>query len=680
MKGLPKTDQRIPRKPLLWLAAGLLFTVPPMFSALAIWVPIFFLVTLGAKFWMEPRGYRIRSITLKMISAAAGGAGVLATYGSLSGMEPGVSLIAVLMALKILEAHTARELVVMIMVSWVLCLCGFVLSQDLTTALWLMTAFTLLLVSLVQFHQGPGTARLTPVRVAAKILLSALLPTALLFIAFPRFTTGFRLQLSKSGGAGTGFSGTLSPSSVTSLANSSAIAFHAQFPDGSLPPTAKLYWRGLVLRDCQGLEWRSSEAPAAVPRSAWRQPDKTAIRQLITIEPHGGHWIFALDTPAAPPPGVLLAPGNYLWSPQAVRTARQYEVTSVATSDNKELRTRERALMLDVPGWISPAARQLAASWQAGAGRNPRVVVYNALAFFRSSGFRYSLSPGDYRPNDLDEFLFQRRIGFCEHYAAAFATLMRIAGIPARTVVGYLGGEYNDLGKFVTVRQSDAHAWCELWLPDTGWERVDPTGVVAPDRVTLGFNGFMQARAAASELGPLSASARILNGLARNAMLNRIRIAWQSLNYEWETRVVSFDADAQESMFAAMMLQTGGIFSLIKWTGAAGLTVIALYLGWRLLRRRFRAKTVSSLYQRFCQKTAELGAAREPWEGPADFSRRAAQTIPQGAELIRLISEDYIALRYAPAADAGVLASFAQRVRTFVNVLSKRANRSQSGI
>ena len=664
MKGLARTDQRIPRKPLLWLSGGLLFTVPPLFSALAAWVVIFLLVTLLAKFWMEPRGYRIRSVALKLLLAAAGVTAVFFTYGSLSGIEPGVSLIVVLMALKVLEAHTVRELRVMVMVSWVLCLCGLILSQELGTTLWLAAAFILTIVALVQFHQGPATKSSASVRETVKLLAQALPLIALLFVAFPRFTTGFRLQLAKTGGAATGFSGTLSPSSVSALAGSSTIAFRAQFPDGRMPPLAGMYWRGLVLRDCQGLEWRSPEPPAAVPRSSWRRPDRNAVRQLITIEPHGGHWMFALDSPIAPPPGVLLAPGNYLWSFQTIRSARQYEVTSTSGSDNSPLRPRELAVFSAVPSWISPAVRDLVASWKER-NANPRAIAQQALQFFHDNGFRYSFSPGEYRPNDLDEFLFRRRIGFCEHYAAGFATLMRVAGIPARTVIGYLGGEYNELGNFVTVRQSDAHAWCELWFADTGWQRVDPTGVVAPERLTLGFNGFMQARAAAGDAASASTQRRLLNTIARNPVLNRMRLTWQSLNYEWETRIVSYDADAQESVFAALISQSGGILRLLARIVGAAAAIAAIYLCWKRLRRVTRRNRVTDLYQRYCQKAADLGAARQPWEGPADFSRRAARLIPQHADLIEAITRDYVALRYAPEPEPQVESHFVAQVNAF---------------
>src|SRR5262249_47741743 len=187
------------------------------------------------------------------------------------------------------------------------------------------------------------------------------------------------------------------------------------------------------------------------------------------------------------PPEAILARGHYVWSVQPIRKTLRYEVVSSSGSTETELTPTERQEALEVPASVSPAVRELAESW-IDQDSNPRVTVNKALQFFRTQGFRYSLLPGEYGKNDLEQFLFHRRIGFCEHYATSFATLMRLAGIPARVVVGYLGGEYNDLGRFFLVRQADTHAWCEIWLPDSGWTRIDPTTAVAPGRASLDLN------------------------------------------------------------------------------------------------------------------------------------------------------------------------------------------------
>ncbi|TMP95287.1 MAG: DUF3488 domain-containing protein, partial [Verrucomicrobia bacterium] len=573
-----RRDTSIPRRPLLWLAAALLFTLPPMFGSLAPWVPCLFLITLAMKFWMEPKGYRLRSTTWKLILAAVTLAAIFSSYGSLKGIEPGVSLLVVLMSLKILEAHTAREFQVMVMMAWVLCLCGFFLSQDFAIALCLLAAFALLLVALIQFHRGSSPGALwPPLGATGKLLAQAAPLVVLLFLLFPRINTGFRFEILGAGSAASGFSDRLSPGSIASLANSSEIAFRGEFPDGKTRPPGPMYWRGLVMWHCEGMEWRAPYAPASISHSARQSPSGKTMRQWITIAPHRAHWMFALDRPFQAPPGATLARGDYLWSVQSIRKARRYEVISSPEVTGKELQPHERKEALELPASISPTARELAQSWVAQ-NSNPRATVNNALQFFRTQGFRYSLSPGEYKKNDLDQFLFHRRVGFCEHYAASFATLMRLAGIPARVVVGYLGGEYNDLGRFFLVRQADTHAWCEVWLPDSGWTRVDPTSVVAPGRAGLDLNTFLARRIASGEME--TGRSAFVTQLTGSAIFTNLRLTWETLNYEWDTRILGFDADVQESLLASVGIANRGPFLLITEILVVVAVLLVIYAGW----------------------------------------------------------------------------------------------------
>jgi transglutaminase-like putative cysteine protease len=372
--------------------------------------------------------------------------------------------------------------------------------------------------------------------------------------------------------------------------------------------------------------------------------------------------MFALDRPFEVPPNAMLARGNYLSSIQPIRKARRYEVVSSSEVTGKELQPRERKEALQLPASISPAVRELAQSWIAQ-NSNPRAIVNSALQFFRTQRFRYSLSPGEYRKNDLDEFLFHRRVGFCEHYATSFATLMRLAGVPARVVVGYLGGEYNDLGRFFLVRQADTHAWCEVFLPDNGWTRVDPTSVVAPGRASLDLNSFLERRIGSGEMETRRSA--FVTQLARSAIFTNIRLAWETLNYEWDTRLLGFDADVQEALLASAGIANRGSFLLITEILVVAVALLIVYAGWMRLRTRSRADRVKAVYERFCRKAARLGVRRNPWEGPSDFSRRAAQLLPNESNRIRQISNTYIALRYSPESAAIILDRFAKEVSAF---------------
>src|SRR5438093_412275 len=250
-------DTTIPRRPLLWLAAALLFTLPPMLGNLASWVVWFFLLALALKFWMEPRGYRLRSTILKLILAGLMLGAIFLSYGTLKGIEPGVSLLAVLISLKILEAHTAREFQVIVMMAWVLCLCGFLLSQDFAVAFCLFVAFAFLIAALVQFHRGssPG-AFWVPLATTFKLLAQAAPVVVLLFLLFPRINTGLQLRIGDFHAAMTGFSNRLSPGGIETLATSSEIAFRAEFPDNRTGPLGPNDWRRLVMGRFGGLDWR----------------------------------------------------------------------------------------------------------------------------------------------------------------------------------------------------------------------------------------------------------------------------------------------------------------------------------------------------------------------------------------------------------------------------------------
>jgi hypothetical protein len=240
---------------------------------------------------------------------------------------------------------------------------------------------------------------------------------------------------------------------------------------------------------------------------------------------------------------------------------------------------------------------------------------------------------------------------------------MRLAGIPARVVVGYLGGEYNDLGDFFLVRQADTHAWCEVWLPESGWTRVDPTNVVAPGRAGLDLNSFLEERIASGQMEPRRSA--LFARLARSAIFTNIRLAWETLNYQWDTRLLGFDADVQDVFLSSIGIANHGPYFLIVEVLAIAVALLVIYFGWMRLRTRSRVNPVKVLYERFCRKIARLGTQRHPWEGPSDFSMRAAQLLPHESERIRQISNTYISLRYAPEPDAIMLDRFAKEVSAF---------------
>jgi transglutaminase-like putative cysteine protease len=434
-----------------------------------------------------------------------------------------------------------------------------------------------------------------------------------------------------------------------------------EFPDRNMPSTSQMYWRGGVLWRGDGLTWTRGALRVEAERIPLTGP---AIRQQIVMEPHGGRWIFALDRPTGEIPKTILEAGGYLQSIKPINKSLRYTVLSRPENRESTLFPEHHAAARQTSAHVSPRIRALVASW-AKAGENERAVVDSALRYFRTENFSYTLTPGRYSGDALDQFLFVRRTGFCEHYAGAFASLMRIAGIPARVIIGFHGGEFNALGGYVIVRQCDAHAWCEVWISGQGWARVDPVDAIAPGRIQSGLTSFLESRAIADdpEKGIDSTS-------FTSRFLSRFRLIWDSLNYQWDLRVLSFDEESQRSLFSFLGFGEPSWLSPLPWIAVAGgIGFIAFSMR---LRRPWPPEDVAVReYGRFCKKLAASGLPRPVFEGVSDFTERAARHFPAHGALIRKIGALYVQLRYARSSagtsqnTAPALADFISEVKAF---------------
>ena len=381
-----------------------------------------------------------------------------------------------------------------------------------------------------------------------------------------------------------------------------------------------------------------------------------AVRQRIILEPHGQRWLFALDRPAISVRDSTFEAGGFLQSTHPIVTPLRYDVASRPENRETWLVPDQRDEALSKPSRISARVQALVDAWRAG-GASDREVVDAAMRFFRKETFVYSLDPQTYGADALTEFLFQRRSGFCEHYAASFATLMRIAGIPARVVIGYHGGEYNRIGNYVLVRQLDAHAWAEVWMKGEGWLRVDPTNVIAPDRISSGSESFLASRALADN----AAAGGSTSAAGLREMLREARLAWDNIKYQWDLRVVNYDEDAQQTFFNLAGLGAFAPSLIVLWMAILALLLLALLVWLPSLARRERVEPIVRDYRRFCGALAKAGIAREPWEGPLHFAERAAAECPRHARAIRDAGAHYIAARYAREAEGE--AAFRRAVR-----------------
>ena len=651
-----------PGRALTWMSISLMLAVFPTFFYLPLWGPVFFVLCASWRWWLEHRGLPLPN---KWLRAALFSAACLfiVLVQRLDGSTSALAFLLVLVSLKLLELDNRRDYIVTALLGYFLVLSGFFFNQSLVLAIYTVIA---LIVNTLALTMACGAAPARPsLRLALSLCAQTLPIVMILFIFFPRIEGQFLLFSGRSRTARAGMSDRLNPGEFARLAENEDTAFRAEIPAEFILKPGELYWRGPVLAQCNGLVW--SAVPLQLDAALPPPPDETEpgarlIPQRITLEAHQNRWLFALERPiASATKDTYFTVGGSLEYRQPVLRKFVYNVTSrvgASAPPRPGDLTPVNARYLQFPRTLSPRARALAEGWRKEVKRGESEIVAAGLAFFRSNDFAYTLSPGEYAGVDpLDDFLFDRRRGFCEHFAAAFSTLMRAAGVPSRVVLGYQGGRLNWLGSHLTILQSDAHAWSEVWLADRGWVRVDPTSVVAPERVSLGAESFN----ALAQLGPMSAAERLqeifrINNPAgfRWAMRN-FSMAWDTLDLQWNLRVIGYNFESQGDMLRDLGFgrfgMFGGAMGLLLGLGiGAGTFALFLYLRSRSIEKTDpRTGTLQRIYARFCRSVTRAGGpARAPHEGPLDFAARASLALPASAAPIAQITGLYIDARYRP--------------------------------
>jgi hypothetical protein len=348
-------------------------------------------------------------------------------------------------------------------------------------------------------------------------------------------------------------------------------------------------------------------------------------------------------------------PDFQLLNKALVNARLRYNATSamryLANLDESKQQMR-RALTL--PDGYNPRARQLATAWRAQ-GLSDELDANTSLAYFNQYAFEYTLEPPPLGINSVDDFLFETRKGFCEYYASSFVFLMRAAGIPARVVTGYQGGEYNDLGNYYVIRQSDAHAWAEVWLQNRGWVRYDPTAAVAPGRIQSGLSAAI----------PNNASLPFFVR-TQSPLLLKLRLNLDTLTNQWNQWVLSYNTEQQFALLTRLGMEdiTWQKLAMNMFGGVA--LLVGIFTLFMLRRLQLQdTDAVQTYYLNFCKKLAKTGITRTPHEGAQDFANRAALLKSKQAKAIQDITAQYIALRYQNQNNAQSLQAFKRAVRKF---------------
>jgi transglutaminase-like putative cysteine protease len=604
----------------LLLLAAALMVLAPHFPYLPLWISALACVTLLWRAGLTWLGRRMPPVWLLVPVALASMGGVYLSYRTLLGRDAGVAMLVLLLAFKLLEMRARRDLFVVLFLSYFVLLTSFLYSQSMPAALWAAAALLVLLTAQQSFQYSGAVPPLRRRLLGALKLAALAAPLALLlFVAFPRIQGPLWGLPGDALGGKTGLSDSMAPGTLSTLAQSDEIAFRVRFID-AVPAQPQLYWRGIVLGDYDGRTW------TRVPRKRGLERLEVAIhargapvRYEATMEASNSRWLALLELagPELYLPGYRLRDTDEMEQFSADPITRRVRYQASAWLDYSlqagELPQR-MARWLELPAGYNPRALALAQQWRAARpDASAQQLSQLVLARFRSLDYRYTLEPPLAGRDAVDEFLFDSRAGFCEHYAGAYVVLMRAMGVHARVVTGYQGGERNPLDGYLTVRQSDAHAWAEIWTQAGGWQRVDPTAAVAPERVQRNLARALP-RPAAFGLGPLI---DLQND--PDSWLAQLRYAYAALNNSWNQWVLDYNPDRQRSFLGEL----GAAFA--QWRAAlAGLALVAAALAaglWWWLRRR-PADPLDGLYAAFCRQQARHGYARTPAEGPRSYAAR----------------------------------------------------------
>lgn len=593
---------------------------------------------------------------IRALLTMAGVSAVFLSFGRINGQTAGVALLVLMLALKLTETVRYRDVVIVLALCFFVLITQFLFSQSLPMALYLIGGSWLVVAAFVHVHAGDDAPPAASAAESVTLLALAIPVAAALFVLFPRLPGPlWGLPADHGSAARTGLSDTMSPGSIADLARSGAVAFRVRF-DGPAPPPVARYWRGPVLWDYDHGTWHTDPGIARDIAPATVHVDGPTIRTDITLAPSHKPWLIALDMPLDVDTAHRRTAGGNWVAPQPIDQRVRYiarSATQYILGAKLAPTARQRALALPANG--NPRARALARRW-ARQDHSARAIVHSALDFLRRGGFRYTLSPPrTSRDNSVDDFLFTTRAGFCEHFAGAFTFLMRAAGVPARVVTGYQGAQHASIGDYWIVRDSDAHAWSEVWLSGAGWVRVDPTAAAAPKRIADGID------AALADTGDLPYMA---GGHGRDAWYHA-RMLWDAVDAGWNRWFLAYGPALQQRLFAALGIAGFGMAIAVLTGLVVGiLMLVSLWLAWRMRTARERDPVVRA-WQHVCRRLARRGVARRTGETATHYADRVAALYPALARAITDLAARYSRLRYASAPGPDERRDFIRRARRF---------------
>lgn len=595
---------------------ALVTAIAPHAPGLPLWINVWCLALWGYVVIRLTTGWPMPGVIFRHILALAGLAGLVLTFKTRLDSDTFVGLMAVMAAVKPFETVTHRHRMITVLLTYFIIITSLFRSDSLWILLYMFVSVLVTTIALIRINDLTGRLR-SSIRLACRIMGQALPLMILLFFLFPRLPDGmFGMKEIRRGM--TGFSEQLTPGSISSLAMDDAIAFRVRFDTEDLPDGG-LYWRGIVFERFNGKSWlpaaepRLRETPASGPEGGFPH--------TVILEPHQSRWLFGLDVPVQAPENAELTRSYTVRSRWKIRRKTTYRMVSGSGP------APDQTPLISLDPDSNPETRNLARKL-AGHIPDPQEKIRTILNYFQTTGFAYTLSPG--KTPSLDEFLLKTRRGYCEHYASALAFMMNVVGVPSRVVGGYLGGELNPFARLMTIRRSSAHAWTEIFVPDKGWIRVDPTLVLSPERIFQNPDG-----------SPARAS------LDRISAIGKLRYWMESINIQWEAWFTGFSHETQKAILQGLRsaMDSGRVMFL-----SLAATVMALFALF-LVRIRVSCSRsrdpVKKAYEKFCRRLVRAGLPpKRRDQGPVDYAKKINEKRPDLKSEVDCITDLYIGIRF----------------------------------
>ncbi len=552
------------------------------------------------------------------------------------GRDAGTNLFVIALGLKLLEIKKERDIYLASYLAFIVATSQFLYQQSILMAVYILLVTCVLLATLISINsQKPET--LSALKTAGVIVFQALPISIVLFILFPRVEAPRWMMFGQQNAARTGLSDSLEPGSISRLGLSDELVFRAKF-SAELPARKNLYWRGPVYSYTDGQRW--TELTVATKDVNLNKPTYSGNKYQYTLmmEPQDKGWVFALDLPFSYPQILKKNAQNQLINPKKNNQRAEYKIISYTQYNTGDITSHEYNDNVQLPFPPSAKLKKLVTQLH-GFDKSAEFFIQSVLMHFKQEKFHYTLSPPLMGDKPIETFLFDQRYGFCSHYATAFVYLMRIAGIPARVVGGYQGGEFNQVGGFLEIRQANAHAWAEVWLKNKGWVRFDPTAAIAPERIEQDVDIDMQIATGLVNFAPIFSNAS--NALS---WMKHTRQIWGNIDYSWQRWVINYSSENQTKFLSSLGIHD--IKSIIYWLIAC-IGFITVVLAWIILRNKQpQLSKELKLYQVFYKKMAKVGFNKKAGETVQTFCQRIQKQRPDLAEKVIEITMIYTRLRY----------------------------------